>query len=272
MPESNAHLPPWFRWLARRGAFLLLRPDGADLLSPRKNEPSRLTSVSRAEIDAALAAGWLRPAGADRLAASRRGIAALRADLRRTKPQAREAFGRGIAIEGSPGRPQVNAAESPLAWLRSRRDKDGRPLISEAEFNAGERLRADFWFAQMTPRVTSTWTGLASSHRSRRAAPGVGIELQDSVIAARERVRRALEAVGPELSGILIDVCCHLNGLEEAERAIGLPQRSGKIVLHLALTRLARHYGLLPRQELSLPVRVRHWATTDYRPTAEKWG
>jgi hypothetical protein len=100
----------------------------------------------------------------------------------------------------------------------------------------------------------------------------VGIELQDAVIAARERVRHALEAVGPELSGILVDVCCHLNGLEEAERSIGWPQRSGKVVLQLALTRLARHYGLLPSQEPSLNSRIRHWATPDYRPTTEMWG
>jgi hypothetical protein len=94
--------------------------------------------------------------------------------------------------------------------------------------------------------------------------------VQDSVAGARERVRRALTAVGPELAGVLIDVCCHLKGLEEAEREAGWPQRSGKVVLQLALTRLARHYGI---GEAASPARrgapVRHWGSEDYRPLFE---
>jgi hypothetical protein len=45
----------------------------------------------------------------------------------------------------------VNDSESPLAWLRRRKDRDGEALISQTQFDAGERLRADFSFAQMTP-------------------------------------------------------------------------------------------------------------------------
>jgi hypothetical protein len=46
----------------------------------------------------------------------------------------------------------VDPAESPLAWLRRRKDRDGEAMISQVQFDAGERLRANFWFAQMTPR------------------------------------------------------------------------------------------------------------------------
>ena len=52
----------------------------------------------------------------------------------------------------------ANAAESPLAWLRRRRGADGRPLIDEAAFAAGERLRADIERAGLRPRVTLDWT------------------------------------------------------------------------------------------------------------------
>lgn len=167
----------------------------------------------------------------------------------------------------------LNPAESPLAWLRRRKDRGGVALISEPQFDAGERLRADFWFAQMTPRVTMSWSTTAPARHRRRSGMAFrsDAELADNVAAARERVRRALGAVGPELCGVLIDVCCHLKGLEEVERAVGWPQRSGKIVLQLALSALARHYGIdMPaRSAQSEANRVRHWGGEGYRPLFE---
>jgi hypothetical protein len=166
----------------------------------------------------------------------------------------------------------VNADESPIAWLRRRKDRNGQPMISQSQFDAGERLRADFWFAQMTPRTTSNWSSLSPTKRGRRygATRHVGADMRGNTAAAGERVRRALTAVGPELSGVLIDVCCHLQGLEEAERAAGWPQRSAKIVLQLALTRLARHYGVqVEAAAVDGPPRVRHWGSEDYRPLAD---
>ena len=91
------------------------------------------------------------------------------------------------------------------------------------------------------------------------SAPGVGVELSDTCVAARTRVHRALAAVGPELAGILVDVCCHDVGLEAAGRAQGWPQRAAKVVLQLALTRLARHYGLLAPEPSPGARRMRHW-------------
>ena len=148
-------------------------------------------------------------------------------------------------IDGTRRKVVVNEAESPLGWLKSRKDRNGKPLISEPQYEAGERLRADYWFAQLSPRVTANWSALAPSERSRRGAPSSAAGLRDEVIAAKERVMRALAEVGPETGGILLDICCELKGLEEAEKANGWPQRAGKVVLQIALTRLARHYGLI---------------------------
>ena len=144
-------------------------------------------------------------------------------------------------------------------------------MLSDVEFDAGEKLRADFWFAQMTPRVTANWSLLLSAGSSQRGAPDLGPDVRDSVIAARERVRRALSAVGPDLAGVLIDVCCHLKGLEASEKASGWPQRSGKLILRIALGQLARHYGMLgAAADVSKGlVRVRHWGASDYRPHIE---
>lgn len=167
--------------------------------------------------------------------------------------------------------PERNFAESPLAWLARRKDKDGQPMLTDAEFDAGEKLRADFWFAQMTPRVTANWSLLLTGGGGGRGAPDIGPDIRDFVVAAHERVKRALTAVGPDLAGVLIDVCCHLKGLEASERASGWPQRSGKIILQIALRQLARHYGMLRAAAASnnKPVRVRHWGAEDYRPQIE---
>jgi hypothetical protein len=151
---------------------------------------------------------------------------------------------RVLHVEGRELHADVNEAETPLGWLRRRKGPDGRPLLSEAQFEAGERLRADFTRAGMTPRVTTDWSlALGPGGRGRRF-PRDPADIADSALAARERLAHALEAAGPGLSDVLLEVCCHLRGLEEAERGFGWPQRSAKIVLQIALDRLAVHYGI----------------------------
>lgn len=175
-------------------------------------------------------------------------------------------------VEGVRRAVLINDAESPLGWLKSRKDRNGRPLISDDQYAAGERLRADYWFAHLSPRVTSNWSALAPAERTHRGAPSNAAVLRDEVLAAKERVMRALMAVGPEVSGVLVDICCELKGLEDAEKENGWPQRAGKVVLQIALTRLAKHYGLIGG-ETQKPARrgLRHWGSEDYRPTLDAW-
>lgn len=156
--------------------------------------------------------------------------------------------------------PTLNIAESPLSWLRSRKDRDGRPLISDLQFLAGERLRADFERALMGRRVTMNWDAAGAGGKGYR-----GSDISDAAIAAKERYRAALDAVGPELSAILVQVCCLEYGIEQAERVLALPQRSGKAVLGLALTSLARHYGFL-KDGSARRERIFSWGLGDYRP------
>jgi hypothetical protein len=162
------------------------------------------------------------------------------------------------------------ASETSLRWLGRRKDKRGRPLVADVQLQAGERLAADFWHGQLLPRTTANWSAVAPGKRMRRTTPGVGVEMSDRVVAARERFARALDAVGPELAGILVDVCCCDIGLEAAGLAAGWPARAAKVVLDLALTRLARHYGLIA-PEGPAAGRLHHWGDADYRPTIEGW-
>lgn len=163
----------------------------------------------------------------------------------------------------------TNTPRSPLEWLHERRDKAGNPLISREEYAAGVRLRSDLEKAQMQPLVTSSWTGLPDDRR-RRAAPGAGLELRDSVVAAQDRVRRAFFAVGVEYANLLLDVCCLETGLTTVERATGWPQRSDKVILQMALRELARHYGMLPIDDKHQTF-VRRWGADDYRGSFDRW-
>ena len=153
--------------------------------------------------------------------------------------------------------------ESPLGWLAKRKGADGRALIDPVCFAAGERFRADLTLAQMMPRVTANW----SAAGGRAPGGGAGQNYSDVMLAARQRINKALDAVGPDLSGVLIDLCGFLKGLETIEREHSWPRRSAKVVLDIGLRRLARHYGL--EVEARGPARssgIAHWGTGDFRP------
>lgn len=153
----------------------------------------------------------------------------------------------------------VDDSESPLAWLARRTGRDGLPMINANQFMAGEKLRADFTRGQLTPRVTSNW----GAPTGRSQAGAMAGEMTDAVVASRQRVRLALQACGPEFSGLLMDVCCFLRGLEEVERGRGWPPRSAKVVLQLALDRLARHYGLDRAASGKGDAQIRTWLAGD---------
>ena len=164
-----------------------------------------------------------------------------------------------IMTDAGVARVLMNDSESPLAWLARRKGRDGRAMIEPTQFVAGEKLRADFTRAQLTPRVTSSWT-TPTGGSSRGNSVG---EMTDLIVVSRQRVRLALEACGPEFAGVLLDVCCFLRGLEDLEHERGWPSRSAKVVLQLALSRLARHYGLERDVASGQGARLRTWLADD---------
>jgi uncharacterized protein DUF6456 len=266
--------------MARKGAYAV--PTGAEaghgrdyaVFSSRNGFARAFATIPAASVACAFRRGWLE-GGQDgehvRLTAA--GTSAVRRARSRADaaPPSRKGEIRPNRPDRCPSAAAAGKREGPLEWLHRRKDRDGRPLISEAQFAAGERLCADYWRGQLLPRVTADWSGSATSKRTRRAGPGVGIEIGDGVIAARERVYRAVRAVGPELGGILIDVCCLEMGLQAAGREKAWPQRATRIVLDLALKSLARHYGLIAPEPSPGAIRLRHWGEEGYRPTLDAW-
>ena len=142
----------------------------------------------------------------------------------------------GASRRGRPARSvTVNLAESPLGWLYS------RDLVTRRQFDAGERLRADWERAQLAPRITMAWDAApVSGQRGSSSAA----DLSGSQIDAKRRFHEAIDAAGPGLADILWRVVCSGEGMRDAETALGWPARAGKLVLTLALDRVANYYRI----------------------------
>ena len=126
----------------------------------------------------------------------------------------------------------VNLRESPLGWLAS------RGLVTARQLEAGERLRADYERAQLAPAVTMRWG------TTRVDGGGGGVDPATAQISAKRRFDAAIAGAGPGLADILWRVICAGEGLPDAEKQLGWPVRAGRVVLTLALDRLASHYGI----------------------------
>lgn len=128
----------------------------------------------------------------------------------------------------------VNLAESPLTWLHA------RGHLSDRQYGAGESLRRDYERAQLAAGITMRWDPV----RIKGTAGDRGLNSSERQIAARARFDGAIAAAGPGLSDILWRVVCAGEGLPDAERAMAWPIRSGKLVLKLALDRVAGFYRI----------------------------
>lgn len=130
----------------------------------------------------------------------------------------------------------VNEVESPLGWLRS------RGHLSERQFEAGERLREDWEASHLAPSVTMRWDPAPVSRGGGRQ--GDGLTPGERQLAARKRFDAAVAEAGTGLSDILWRIVCAGEGMREAETALGWPARAGKLVLAMALDRVADYYRI----------------------------
>ncbi|MXO96091.1 hypothetical protein GRI34_06610 [Erythrobacter aquimaris] len=137
------------------------------------------------------------------------------------------------AAKGKKRTVTVNLAESPLSWLHARGHIDDRL------FDAGERLRSDYERAQVAPGMTMRWDPVRVD-----GGGGDGMTPGERQLAARARFDAAMAQAGSGLKDVLWHVVCNCGSLSHSEKGLGWPARSGKLVLRLALDRVADFYRI----------------------------
>jgi hypothetical protein len=90
--------------------------------------------------------------------------------------------------------------------------------------------------------VTMQWDAPPAAKTARSALnPGAATLAQ---IDAKRGFEAAIDAAGQGLSDILWRVVCAGESVPTAEKSLGWPTRTGRIVLTIALDRLASHYRI----------------------------
>ncbi len=235
------------------GAYLTR--NGADeyrLVSRAEIEASRTAPVAAATVEAFARRNWIKRAGAQgSFVIAEAGRGWLARALAEGEPfAAQHRILRTRVVRDAQGIERsvvVDDGESPLTRLRHRK------LIDGTQFDAGEKLRRDFTLARLMPRLGVDYEApVVLGTRGQKRDE----QFSDLVLAAKQRFTAAMKAAGPVLGDLLFDVCCHWRGLEDAERAYGWPGRAGRVVLAIALDRLAEHYGMRAAGR----ARMRAWA------------
>lgn len=250
------------RRLCESGSVLAVAAemDKAVVVRDTGNGGSTRTGVVDAPVAQAMALkGWIACDAPGRIsryhitAAGRAALATLLAEQEsklRGFSEAQAGFDTGrdaeAAMDAQDAEPRARRryviAESPLAALSRRRDKDGTPFLAEDLVRAGERLREDFELAQMGVRVAQNWDQYLTGGAVVGAIGLAGAEHPGGNSGARARLSAALRELGPGLGDVALQCCCYLEGLETTEKRMGWAARSGKVVLRIALQRLKRHY------------------------------
>ena len=155
------------------------------------------------------------------------------------------------------------------AMLMRRKAKDGAPFLSRGEFEAGERLRADYHARPASCRASAP-TGTPAFASARRG--GGGAARPDRRGARRAAAGRARDRRGRAGTVGRADRCLLLperSGTVERER--GWPVRSAKIVLKTALGALAPPLRSAAERGPTGASAILHWgARTTGRASAER--
>ena len=103
-------------------------------------------------------------------------------------------------------------------------------LITQRQFDAGDKLR-DIWHrAGRAPKLTSDLELISYGHP----------EMTDAQAAAWKKLAAMLKPLNPNHRALVHDVCCFEHGAEHTVANLGQPAHVGLLVLRAALEALSR--------------------------------
>lgn len=262
--KNHSALVRLLRFIGSKPAVITERGGDIDLSTERVDQPRRF---DRQVVDQGVSAGLLVLDGNCLRAQPATSSAFLKRAMVKEHDEIFQEQHRlcdvvSIEIDSTKQTARRNELSSPLSALLRLKDRDGKLFFPADALEAGERLAADFHRGQLSPRITSSWEPRLAK---RTKGQGNGTQdISDTAMAARIRFSKATEAMGPELAGVAIDVCCFEKGLELVERERQWPVRSAKLMLRTALQALSRHYS--PPSPTSRKRDSHHWGADGYRP------
>lgn len=236
------------RHLKTPGAVLVVAPDmpkAVVMLESARGQTQRIAVLDRDIAEVMALRDWIscsRPGRVSCYSITATGEAALQAH------GANDPHAPRIGTPDMGRRARYGQAESPISILARRREKNGDLFLHPDLVCAAERLREDFFMAQLDMMPLQPSDDFIKALEDRRL-PGANIA-KPGTRAARLRVLDMLRDLGPGLGDIALRCCCYLQGVEAAENALGWSARSGKIVLRIALQRLKCRYDEVGRDDM----------------------
>lgn len=134
--------------------------------------------------------------------------------------------------------------------------RDAAPFLLAHHVEAARRLALTFERALMRQRVTMSYD---PTRVGGRAGGGVQGDLSAGAADARRQLADLAAAMPAECWSVLFDICGLDRGLQDVEAERDWPRRGGKLVLRIALSALAAHYGLDAEARGRDAARQRHW-------------
>lgn len=135
--------------------------------------------------------------------------------------------------------------------------RDSSPFLLPHHVEAAWRLARLFERAHLRQRVTMSYDPTRTGGRSS-GSPVQG-ELSASAADARKHLADLAALMPTDCWAVLFDICGLDQGLQDVETARDWPRRGGKLVLRIALSHLAAHYGLDAEAQGREAMRQRHW-------------
>lgn len=135
--------------------------------------------------------------------------------------------------------------------------RDGGPFLLPHHLEAARRLANVFERARLRQRVTMSYDPTRTGGKSS-GSPVQG-ELSASAADARKQLADIAAMMPADCWAVLFDICGLDRGLQDVELEHEWPRRSGKLVLRIALSQLASHYGLDAEARGRETLRQRHW-------------